>query len=512
MIGFLTTGKATILTTVKHSVFNESSIFFNMYLLYSISLKKVAVIGCALLFLFTIAAKHSFAASLSSASATLSTSRPSASSPLSSDAAVGVGQLSIFNNGSRYLASDSAKLIRASGGIISNSNLTVASQSAALTTVYLAGTVGTAGGAGSDVLIAPITSMHKIQFTPSTTIPSGGKIIISYPGAADNSASPSASTFAFNNLAAANVVSNPATACNSPSGVAVTSPSITCTTSGIIAAGTTVTILIGCSAQSGGSCTTQVPTLINPTKPSTAGTADIWKVGIQTQDVSSVNLDNSTVAIGIIESVTVRATIDPSLTFSIAGIGNGVALNGVNSVCTQADTTNSGIASTSTEVGLGVLSIVPASPTQQISNLAAQNLTVTTNGANGYSITATSSGHLKNAATGFFLNDSVTPIVFPSAGHFFGLHPCGLDTDVVKWNSIGDLACTTSTGGSNACKYAWPTSTGPMLIAQDNTGPVGNSVMAGNGKTLVSYGATQDVNLPPGEYQTVVTYVATPSF
>lgn len=51
-----------------------------------------------------------------------------------------------------------------------------------------------------------------------------------------------------------------------------------------------------------------------------------------------------------------------------------------------------------------------------------------------------------------------------------------------------------------------------MLIAQDNTGPVGNSVVAGNGKTLVSYGATQDVNLPPGEYQTVITYVATPSF
>ena len=51
-----------------------------------------------------------------------------------------------------------------------------------------------------------------------------------------------------------------------------------------------------------------------------------------------------------------------------------------------------------------------------------------------------------------------------------------------------------------------------MLIAQDTTGPIGNGVPAGNGLVSVSYAAAQDVTLPPGEYQTVITYVATPSF
>src|SRR6185503_8554794 len=116
---------------------------------------------------------------------------------------------------------------------------------------------------------------------------------------------------------------------------------ITCTTSGgAISGGTTITVLVGCSAQSGGSCTTQLPTLINPTKGAAAGTADIWKIGVETQDGSSVRLDNSTLAIGTIESVTVRATIDPSLTFTIAGINSGIAVNNGNtSGCLQTETT-----------------------------------------------------------------------------------------------------------------------------------------------------------------------------
>lgn len=484
-----------------------------MHFLYSFSLKLGIIFAGVLILLLFMTVKSTYAASLSSASATLTTSRPSPSSPLSANAAAGAGQISVFDNASRYLASDSAKVIRASGGVITNTEL-IASQSGALTTVYLADTLGTAAGAGADVLFVPITSMHSISFTLATTVPSGGDIVISYPGAANNTASPSATTFAFNNLQTTQVVSEPAAACNT---VSVSSPSVTCTTNAIVAAGTRVTVLLGCTAQTSGSCTAQVPRLINPTKNSqTAGAADIWKIGILTRDAADVTLDNSTVSIGTVESVTVRATIDPTLTFTITGVTSGAVNTGNSTGCGQTENVNSGISATATEVGLGVLSVAPAVDIQ-IRNIAAQLLTVTTNGANGYSITATSSGHLRSPSTGFFLNDSLSPATFPASGHYFGLHACGRDADreSTRWTTVAaDSNCATEITGSGGtlCKYGWPTETSPIVIAQDTSGPVGNTVVAGNGLTSVSYAATQDVTLPPGEYQTVVTYVATPSF
>lgn len=468
-----------------------------------------------LLLCFFFGTKQSLAASLASASATLTTSRPSASTPLSADATTTATQLSVFNNSSRFLASDSAKIIRSQGTVITSNNLTIASQSAALTTVYLSTSPTLNAGAGADVLFVPITATHTFAFQVQTGIPTSGTIVLTYPGSANNTASPSASTFAFNNLVAGNVKAAFSTG-SSTCTFTVSAPTITCTVAtAAISAGTTVYISVGCSAiSSGGSCTTGVPTLINPTKSSaTAGAADIWKVLVQTNDASSINLDSSTIAIGTIESVTVRATVDPSLTFDITGVNNGTLLSGIYTGCSQADTTNTGINSTAVEVPLGSLSNPPGTDTA-IRNISAQKLVVTTNGSNGYSITATSSGSLKNPANGYFLNSSVAPITFSSANHFFGFHACGLDVDLTKWASTGSSACNTYiTGSTNPiCKYAWPTQTSAVLIAQRSTGPVGNAIVAGSGQNVVSYAATQDVTLPPGEYKAVVTYVATPSF
>ena len=484
--------------------------------LASFSLSKALGIFVVLLFCFTIGAKQSQAASLASASATLTTTRPSASTPLSANTAAAFTdtQLSVFNNSSRFLASDSAKIIRAQGTLITTNNLIIASQSAALTTVYLSSALSAYAGAGADVLFVPITATHTFAFTVQTGIPTSGTIVLTYPGAANNTASPSATTFAFNNLVAGNVKAAFSTG-SSTCSFAVSSPTITCTVAtAAVAAGTTVYISVGCSAMTGNSCSTQVPTLINPTKSSsTAGSADIWKVLVQTNDASSINLDNSTIALGVVESVTIRATVDPSLTFDITGVNNNILLSGLFTGCSQADTTNTGISATATEVPLGSLSNPPGTGVA-IRNISAQKLVVTTNGSNGYSITATSSGSLKNPANGYFLNSSVAPLTFNANNHFFGFHACGLDTDLTKWASTGSSACNTYVTGSAdpICKYAWPTQTTPVLIAQRSTGPVGNTIVAGSGQNVVSYAATQDVTLPPGEYKAVVTYVATPSF
>lgn len=462
------------------------------------------------------------AANLSPASLTISTSRPSPSSPLSANVTSSEGQIAIFSNSSRFLASDSAKIIRTGTSQVIGNNIPVASQSSGLTTVYLAGTVGTAAGAGADVLFMPITAMHTLTFTAVTTIPVGGTIDITYPGSANNTASPSATSFAFNNLSSSNIRAN-FSAGSAACTFTVTSPTITCTIgTASVTAGTTVTLLIGCSANSGSSCTTQVPTLINPTKGNTtAGSADVWRVAVRTTDGGS-ELDSVSLSIGTIESVTVRASVDPSLSFTINGIDNGLAVNDGNTTgCQQSETANAGINSTATEVNLGTLGNSPTATNTKVSNIAAQLITISTNAANGYVLTATSSGHLRSPATGYFFNDATTPQAFPSNGaNFFGFHGCGLDTynatvGTTFWNSTAsDTACNSYHSGSsgNLCKYGWPTTTTPITIAYDAVGPIGNSITAGNGLVSMSYAAGADAAVPPGQYSTVVTYLATPTF
>ena len=438
------------------------------------------------------------AATLASVSDTITTSRPSASTPLSANAASGLTQVSVYDNKSLFLASDSAKLFRTSTGAVIDASITVASQSAARTTVYFAEGTGAAGQNGTDVLMVPITAMHKVQFTIPNPIPASGKIVITFPGSADTSASPSATTFAFNGLTTANASTN--IAVNGATCTwAIAAPALTCTVSSAVSATTTVTILIGCSAQSEGTCTTQVPRFINPTKTAAAGTADTWTLQLKTQDSGSIDIDTAKVKIGTVESVQVQATVDPTLTFVISSIADNTAINTGNATgCTNTENTSSGIGSTATTVDLGTLSTAI--------NISAQLITITTNAINGYSLTATSSGHLINPATGFWIIDSITPAVFPSGGTpWFGIHPCGLD-------NIGGTWGTGATAKGSGAKYGWPTQTTSVTLAYDTTGPIGNTLTAGNGLVSVEYAALIDASVPAGLYTAVVTYVATPTF
>lgn len=451
--------------------------------------------------IFVLLPKSAEAATLINAKDTITTSRPSPSTPITAGA--GTSILTVINNGSRFLASDSAKIVNNTTHL---QDLTIASQSAALTTVYTTANSSASVNATS-VLYAPITAMHVIQFTTATQIPSSGDILITFPGSANTTASPSATTFAFNGITSTQLASNNANTCT----WTVSAPTIECQTNSTINAGTVVTLLIGCTAQSSGSCTTQAPRLVNPTKSATAGTADVWKVNIQTRDASNNPLDDATVSIGTIDSVQVRATVDPTLTFTIAGVANGSAVNTGNTTgCTATENTNAGITPTSTIVNLGVVGSSTTSTNTAFGNIAAQLITVTTNATNGYSLTATSSGQLRNNANGFAFASNTTPTAFPSGTHYFGLSACGLDVNTSTW---GNANCSTHiTGSTNACKYGWPTQTSAVTLASDTSGPVGNVISTGNGITSVRYAAATDVTVPAGDYEAAVTYVATATF
>jgi len=345
-------------------------------------------------------------------------------------------------------------------------------------------------------------SVHTIQFQNPTTIPINGKIIITFP-----------QEFNFNGLSSANIVSNNASCIFTTT--TSDNPTITCTLTNSVASNTTITIIAGCSSQTNGTCTSEVPTIINPAKIADLGTADIWKMNITTQDASNNDLDFIIVAAATIEGTQISANVISGFTFTIEGVESNEAINKGNTVgCTNNETTNAGLGSSATAVNLGTLVNTPSSKEAKISNLAAQLLTITTNEDQGYALSATASSSLKNIATSYQMATSNTPTSFPQNSQFFGLHPCGADVNTALWTENGNNACSTVIAGSSAneCKYAWPSSNSPISLASYATGPVGNETFAGNGIVSMEYAAGIDENVPAGKYNTVITYTATPIF
>ena len=483
-------------------------------------IKKLA----SLLFTFLLAflllgTAKTYAATLSNVSDTLTTSRPSASAPISADQAANATQVTVIDlpttvyNSALWIASDSAVLLNDTGQTLETA--TVASMSAAntpssnLRTVFFTGQVTNTHHAGT-AMYTSITATHIIKFTTVSSVPSGGKIVVTFPGSASNISSPSATTFAFNNLGSSAVLCNPTTACSG--GVSVSSPSITVTTGAAISGATTVYLAIGCTGtvSASGICSTYAPALINPVKGGiTAGTASTWKVTVTTRNASDVDLDTASVKIGIIEAVQVQGTVEPSLTFTITGLANGTNINSQNGSCAAGDTTNpgTGLDATSTFVNLGSLS-------NGIINISAQELSVSTNGAFGYSITATSSGRFINPSSGFFLTDNMSssgltavdtpaPAIFPATGNaYFGIHPCGADVNATTWANA-------ATDFSSGAKYSNPFNTG---VNGYYANIANYSAPASARKTEIEYAATVGATTPAGIYSTVFTFVATGNF
>lgn len=455
-----------------------------------------------------------YAASLASTSATLTTSRPSASAPITANIAANATQVNVtdsFTSPTIWLASDSATFRPDTSETLRTVTIASASASSggARTIYFVAGPTSTFHA--GDALTVPITSLHTIRFTTVNPIPASGKIVINYPALTGNDAtaqaSPSASTFQFNALASANITATGVTC----STYTISAPNITCNVNASgVAANTLVTLNIGCSAANGaGSCTTGVPTLINPTKSNTtAGSADTWTVNVSTQDSSGNGVDTSRIRIATVEAVQVQATVDPTLTVTIAGLANGANFQSSSTACAS-ETSNAGLDATASFVNLGIL----ASGTI---NKSGQTITVSTNAANGYTITATSSGRFINPATGVWLTDAnggngltnydtPLPAVFPSSGNAaFGISPCGSRVNPTIWGTTAAFAFGSGAKASNP----WNTGVNSYYstIASYTGGPVSADV------TVIRYAATISGVTPAGIYGNYFTYVVTPSF
>ena len=232
-----------------------------------------------------------------------------------------------------------------------------------------------------DVIIATRSATHTVTFTTATAIPNGAiRVLIPSGTNANNDGIPNHDGFDYG----------------------VTAPSLTAPTSGGVTSWETATATAsagtGCTA--GNHCfearyngTNSVNAsltftiggtnkLINPAPGAshTAGTADTYSVTIQHLRDRLNNYavaDSTVVKIAVIESVRVTATVDPSLTFTIAGAASGASRCGVTTDVTT----------TATAIPFGSVSLAAY-------NDASQTLSAVTNGAGGYAVTMISDDQL----------------------------------------------------------------------------------------------------------------------
>lgn len=150
----------------------------------------------------------------------------------------------------------------------------------------------------------------------------------------------------------------------------VTYHSFTCTYTGAGGNGTDFTV---------GSNPMVISSLINPSPASdhTEGFADTYKIIVEHLDGSNNIIDQTVTDVAVIESVRVTASVPPQITFRILGLDSG------NNYCGNANS----VTSTPTLVPLGELLI-------DSFKYAAQELVVSTNADNGYSVTGIADNQL----------------------------------------------------------------------------------------------------------------------
>ncbi|HCQ31762.1 TPA: hypothetical protein DIU27_05315 [Candidatus Collierbacteria bacterium] len=266
--------------------------------------------------------------------------------------------------------------------------------------------------------------------------------------------------------------------------------------------GTTITLNIG--------ATNGVNTPIAPAPKSghAEGTADTYSFRVQNfanaSDPTGTPTDQSTGKIGVIESVRVTATVDPTISFSIAGIASGANPCGTGTTNQTDVTTVTGV-NAPLAVPFGTLSLNTFMD-------AAHLLTVSTNAANGYIVTAQENDQLgKDGGT--------TPFIVDADGDNGLANETTSDTwDTASGNpgfgytlkSVSGATVPFTSTGANFNVRTFPS------IA-DPDSPLVQTIMSSTGTAdahtanvcyRISVAATQAA----GDYENQITYTATASF
>ena len=322
-----------------------------------------------------------------------------------------------------------------------------------------------------------VVANHTIDFTTPTGITSGQTITITFPAG-----------FTMSSIAFGDVdlkddgtdLAFAATASGATWGAAVSGQVLTLTNgTTAVAAGSVMELQIGTIATFGTAGTSQITN-------TTAGSYVI--------SLGGTSADAADLRIAIIDAVTVTASVDTSLTFTVAGVASGQAVNG------DAVTTSAG--ATATALPFGTL-------TPGTAKTLAQTLSVTTNATNGFAVTVIQNQNLvsANGADIDTFKDgasTATPTAWTT--------PLGtLGTEA----TYGHYGVTSEDSDLNTDEFGTALYAGNLATARtvfSHTGPADGST-ANKGQTRVAVKiqvtALQEAAT---DYNNRLTYVATPTF
>lgn len=240
------------------------------------------------------------------------------------------------------------------------------------------------------------------------------------------------------------------------------------------------------------------------------GEANSHTLLIQHLDSGDVVQDSTAVAVGVIEAVKITATVDPTIAFTIDGVAASTSKCGVNT-----DVTTSAL-----EVPFGTLSL---------SNFvnAAQELTVSTNGIDGYVVTAVANDQL-GLNGGTCTGDEIGNIecIRDSRGDNASM----THTTIDEWNTTAvkgfgySLAVGGATFGTPVTPFEYDTATGACTgtycakhFADAENTQAAQQIMSATSvadahQIDVCYRIIPAVTNAAGEYQNSVTYTATATF
>lgn len=382
--------------------------------------------------------------------------------------------------------------------------------------------LGATALSANDYVIASQSAIHTVAFTLANTVPLDGNIYITIPAVdivnktndyfPDTNSSIATNGFDLGGIGTANI-SVASSGCNNNWTVTTVTPGDATNDHSILidratdscVAGSTITVTIGDGTKK----------MINPAPISTGhtqGTADIYTLNVKTRDGSDNTLDQSNVRVAIIEGILVSATVQESLSVTIAGTASGTSACGV--------TTD--ITTTPTSVPWGT--IANFATFQE----AAQTVTISTNADAGYVVKAEENDQMGKdglACTGSTAGEALSCIqdtlcgsvsCSESAGYYWtntakyglGYTLSGSDASFV-YDSTTE-PCTTTGGGTstNFCtrQFADQEATETKQTIMSNAGPVASSQIS------LCYRLNVSATQPAGYYFNKVQLTATATF
>jgi hypothetical protein len=212
-------------------------------------------------------------------------------------------------------------------------------------------------------------------------------------------------------------------------------------------------------------------------------------------DVGGTMTDSGQVRVAIIDTVTVSASVNTSLTFTVSGVDAGADVNG-SPTTTVATTSN-------VALPFGVLPVGS-------SRTLAQRLNVATNATNGYTVTVAQDGELQTSlgdTIDGFIDGAYTTTPSPWQP------PSAQINDLDTYGHWG-LTSTdgTTTRSSQFTSDTWVSGSTTPIVIMGHTGP-SDGVEEGIGSSTIGYqieiSALQEAGT---DYETTLRYIATPVF